>query len=64
VIADPAIEEIRAVRHRISEDHGHDTRTLLDHYRQLEADYQDRLVTGRGRQAGSKPGSGSDQGGR
>ena len=33
----PLIEEIRAVRHRISEAFGHDTQRLGQHYRELEA---------------------------
>lgn len=41
---DQAIEEIRAVRRAISAEHGHDTRALLDHYRQMEKRYPDRLV--------------------
>ena len=48
MITDPAIDEIRTVRHRISGEHGHDTRALLDHYRQLEAEYPERLLKGRG----------------
>ena len=41
---DPAIEEIREVRHRISAEFGHDTKRLIDHYRELEKKYADRLV--------------------
>lgn len=40
---DPAIEEVRAVRHRISEEFGHDTRALLDHYRELEKLHPQRV---------------------
>ena len=40
---DPAIEEVRAVRHRISEEFGHDTQALLDHYRELEKLHPQRL---------------------
>ena len=29
---EPVIDEVRAVRHRISERHGHDPRRLVDHY--------------------------------
>lgn len=42
--ADPPIDEIRAVRHRISQEFGHDTRALLDHYRELEKLYPERLL--------------------
>ena len=41
---DPAIDEVRAVRHRISEEFGHDTRALLDHYRELEKLYPERVL--------------------
>ena len=41
---DPAIEEIRAVRHRISAEHGHDTRRLVKHYQEMEKRYADRML--------------------
>jgi len=41
---DAAIEEIRAVRHEISAQFGHNTKALLDHYRELERQYQARLL--------------------
>ena len=41
---DEAIEEIRRVRHEISEEFGHDTQALLDHYRSLEKRYQHRML--------------------
>ena len=41
---DIVIDEIRAVRHRISERFGHDTKALLDHYRELEKKYEDRML--------------------
>ena len=41
---DPAIDEIRTVRHRISEEFGHDTRALLDHYRELEKLHSERIL--------------------
>ncbi|MGH9360489.1 MAG: hypothetical protein ACRD2T_01125 [Thermoanaerobaculia bacterium] len=44
VKADPAIEEIRVVRHRISEEFGLDTRALLDHYRELEKHHSERML--------------------
>ena len=40
---DPAIEEVRAVRHRISEEFGHDTQALLDHFRELEKLHPNRV---------------------
>ena len=36
---DEAIEEIRAVRHKISEEHGHNTKAMLDYYREREKKY-------------------------
>jgi hypothetical protein len=41
---DPAIEEIRAVRHKISKRFGHNTKALLDHYREMEKEYPDRML--------------------
>jgi len=41
---DPLIDEIRAVRHRISARFGHDTKALLDHYREMEKQYSDRML--------------------
>jgi hypothetical protein len=41
---DPAIDEVRAVRHRISEELGHDTQALLDHYRELEKLHPERVL--------------------
>lgn len=33
---DPLIDEIREIRHRISEECGHDPRRLVEHYKELE----------------------------
>ena len=41
---DPLIDEIRAVRHQISSQFGHDTKALSDHYRKLEEKYKERLL--------------------
>jgi hypothetical protein len=41
---DVLIDEIRAVRHQISAEFGHDTAALLNHYRQLEKNYKGRFV--------------------
>jgi hypothetical protein len=41
---DQPIEEIRAVRQRIPEAYGHDVKAFLEHYRELERQYQDRLI--------------------
>jgi hypothetical protein len=41
---DKALEEICAVRQQISEIYGHDVKVFLEHYRELERQYQERLV--------------------
>jgi hypothetical protein len=43
--ADPLLDEIRAVRRRISARFGHDTKALVDHYRELEKQYADRMLS-------------------
>jgi hypothetical protein len=42
---DPVIDEIRAVRHRISERVGHDPRRLVDYYLELQKQFEDRLIS-------------------
>ena len=44
---DHAIEAIRGVRQQISEEYGHDIKAFLDHYRELENQYKDRLIAGK-----------------
>jgi hypothetical protein len=41
---DKAIEEIRAIRQQISEAYGHNVKAFLEHYRELERQYQERLI--------------------
>jgi hypothetical protein len=41
---DPVIDEIREVRHRISERFNHDPEKLLEYYMRLQEDYKDRLL--------------------
>ena len=41
---DEAIEQIRAVRHKISAEHGHDTRRLVRRYQEMEKRYADRIL--------------------
>ncbi len=45
MLHDEAIDEIREVRHQISERFGHDTKAILDHYKSLESEYSDRMVS-------------------
>lgn len=42
--SDPGLEEIRRVRHEISAEVGHDPKRLLEYYRNVEAEYTDRLA--------------------
>lgn len=41
---DPVIDEIREVRHRISEQFGHDPARLVAHYMEFQKQYRDRLL--------------------
>jgi hypothetical protein len=41
---DPIIDEIRRVRHRISEECGHDPKTLVEYFMKLQERYKDRLI--------------------
>jgi hypothetical protein len=41
---DPVIDEIRAVRHRISARFGHDPAQLVAYYLELQEQYRDRLI--------------------
>jgi hypothetical protein len=42
--SDPVIDRIRLARHQISERFGHDTTKLVEHYMELQQQYQDQLV--------------------
>jgi len=44
--SDPVIDEIREVRHRISERFGHDPEKLVAYYIELQERYRDRLIKG------------------
>jgi hypothetical protein len=41
---DPAIAHVREVRHRISQQHAHDPKKLVEYYIQLQKKHQDRLL--------------------
>jgi hypothetical protein len=41
---DPVIDEIREIRHRISERFGHDSEKLVAHYIKLQKKYKKRLL--------------------
>lgn len=42
--ADPVIDEIRQVRHEISERFGHDPKRLVAHYMELQKQYEGRMI--------------------
>ncbi len=42
--SDPVIDEIREVRHRISQRFDHDPARLVAYYMELQKQYQDRLL--------------------
>jgi len=41
---DPVIDEIREVRHRISERVDHDPKRLLEYYMRLQEQHRDRFI--------------------
>lgn len=43
-ISDPVVDEIREVRHRISERCGHDPQRLVSYYMELQEQYRDRML--------------------
>ena len=45
-MSDPVIDEVREIRHRISERVGHDPARLVGYYLELQKQYQDRLISG------------------
>ena len=46
--SDPVIDEVRAVRHRISARFDHDPARLVAYYMELQERYRDRLVAAPG----------------
>ena len=42
--SDPVIDEIREIRHRISERCGHDPERLVEYYKEFQKQYRDRLL--------------------
>ena len=41
---DPVIDEIRAIRHQISAECGHDPTRLVAYFRRVQQQYADRLI--------------------
>jgi hypothetical protein len=41
---DPAMACVREVRHRISQQYGHDPKKLIEYYIQLQEKHKDRLL--------------------
>jgi len=54
---DPVIDEIREVRHQISERFGHDPSRLVAYYMELQKKYQERLVPPRDVEVSERTGS-------
>ena len=44
--SDPVIDEVRQVRHRISEQCGHDPERLVAYYLKMQQQFGDRLIDG------------------
>lgn len=44
-VPDPLIDEIRAIRARISREHGDDVRRLGEHYMELQKEFSDRPIS-------------------
>ena len=42
--SDPVIDEVREIRHRISERFGHDPLKLVSYYMEMQKQYEDRLI--------------------
>lgn len=40
---DPVLDEVRRVRREISQEHGNDTRRLVEHYLEYQKQFRDRL---------------------
>ena len=51
--SDPTLEEIREIRHRISERFEHKPERLLAHYMEIQKEYESRWVDGRLRPSSS-----------
>jgi hypothetical protein len=43
-LPDPPIDEIRAIREKISAQFNHDPKALIAHYMKLQEQYKDRLL--------------------
>lgn len=52
---DPVIDEVREVRHRISERVGHDPARLVAYYMELQQQYQGRLIAAPKAEAAEPP---------
>jgi hypothetical protein len=52
---DPLIDEIRAIRKQISEEHGNDIRRLGEYLKKVQEQYADRLVRNPKEKASAQP---------
>jgi hypothetical protein len=41
---DPLIDEVRSIRHKISEEFGNDVKRLAEHLREIERNHQGRVL--------------------
>ena len=46
---DESIERVREARRKISEQYGHDPKRIVEHYIELQKQYQDRLLAMKGK---------------
>jgi hypothetical protein len=50
--SDPGLEATRAIREKISREHGNDPRRLVEHYMEYQKQFKDRLQWAAGSQEG------------
>lgn len=58
---DPAIEQVREVRHRISERFGHDPERLVRYYMELQSEFRGRIIKAPGVAPSEEDGRRSDR---
>ena len=52
---DPVVDEIRRIRHQISEEHGHDPKRLVAYYIEFQKQFKDRLINTKQKSNDSDP---------
>ena len=60
---DPVVDDVRAIRHQISAEHGHDPSRLLAYLMEQQKAYADRMIKprGEGRPKSANPARGGKQ---